>query len=326
MAPQRLRVNGFDGSAPRAIPGVPAPLRGAGRAHDLASVLDIIVAQAGLRLGYDVVMGLSGLAFRVPVDPFAATLSAEDGVAAIERLSGAIEPGLKLHDGRGMPPSAILDAVAAAVDSSLPCAVLGWGSEKGHWSVIAGYDRSRERLLGHCLLDAPREQYESWPPNPTLLVTLPAHPRPRGVRALDEAIRAAGADWTAHAASRWAKWVRAVRELTAAPPSGHIAAIEMLADARNAAARFLDALADRLEPLPAAWLRRAAERYAALAEALETGATPRNEDALTDMADRAAREQWAEALAAAARIDEAAAADLRLSQEATWLPEEADRL
>jgi len=325
MAPRRLRVDGFDGSAPVAIPSVPAPLRGRGRANDLADVLEIAIAHTGLRLGYDLLMGLSGLAFRTPPDPFAAGIAREDTAAALTVLATALAPAPELHDARALGPGAVLELVAAAVADALPCAALGWGSVKDRWSIICGHERARERLLGHCLLDEPRAQYESWPPNPELLITMPAAPWPRGVEALTGAIRAAAAAWEGHGASRWAAWSRALRDLDAAPPVGHIAAVELLADARSAAAGFLEALAERLEPIPAAWLRRASERYRTLVEALETGGAPRGAEALALLAAPEAREAWADSLARAAVIDEAAAADLRLSLTATWTPDEAER-
>jgi len=325
MAPRRLRVDGFDGSAPVAIPGVPAPLRGRGRANDLAAVLEIAIAHTGLRLGYDLLMGLSRLAFRTSPDPFAAALGREDAAGALAGLGAALAPAPELHEAPALGPGGVLELVATAVDGALPCAALGWGSVKDRWSIICGYDRARERLLGHCLLDEPRAQYESWPPNPDLLITMPSAPRPRRAETLDGTIRAAAATWDARNAARWAAWQRALRDLDAAPPVGHIAAVELLADARTAAAGFLEALADRLEPIPAAWLRRAAERYRTLVEALETGGAPIDQETLALLEAPEAREAWADALARAAAIDQAAAADLRLSLEATWTPDDAER-
>ncbi len=325
MVPRRLRVDGFDGSAPVAIPGVPAPVRGRGRANDLADVLEIALARTGLRLGYDLLMGLSGLAFRTPPDPFDARIGREDAIAALDGLGAALEPAPELRDARGLGSDAILNLVAAAVDDGLPCAALGWGSVKDRWSIICGYDRRRERLLGHCLLDEPREQYESWPPNPELLIMMPAAPRPRSAEALTAVVRAAASAWQVEGAGHWLAWQRAVRELGGAPPAGHVAAVELLADARAAAAGFLEALAERLEPIPAAWLRNAAERYRALVEALEAGAAPRGPETLMLLEAPEPRAAWADALARATAFDEAAARDLRLSLEATWLPEDAQR-
>ncbi len=324
MAPGRLRVDGFDGSAPVAIPGVPPPLRGRGRANDLASALEIAFAHTGLRLGYDLLMGLSGLAFSRPPGPFDAAVGAEVARAALTRLGVALEPAPELHDVQALDEGAVLELVAPAVDDGLPCAALGWGSVKDRWSLICGYDRVRKRLLGHCLLDEPREQYESWPPNPHLLITMRAAPRPRGAEAISQIIRTAAATWVTEVAPSWAAWQRALADLDGPPPAGHMAAVELLADARAAAAGFLEALAERVEAIPAAWMRRAAERYRTLVETLEAGGLPRSIEALALLEDPDVRRAWVNSVARAATIDEAAAADLRLSQEATWMPDDAE--
>ncbi len=324
MASRRLNVPRSGEDAPKALPGIVAPVRGSGRACDLAHVLEIVFDYSGLRLGYDAIMGLSGLAFRTPHDPFASQLHPAEAVAAIETLSTAIEPGLQVHQGE-LSPDAIMEAVSVSVNQGRPCAALGWGSIKERWSVICGYDRGRERLLGHCVLEEPREQYESWPPTLELLVTLPAQPRPGGRRAIDRAIAAAGEQMQNEGQDAWERWTQALLALDDAPPAGHMSAVEFVADARTAAAAFLDAVADLHEPIPAAWLRNAAERCRALVGLLEAGG-PLNPETLALLEDQTARVSWIESLRLAARIDEAVAADLRLSLKAEYPPEEAEAL
>jgi len=325
MAPTRLQVAGQDGGTPKALPGVPAPLSGSGRAHSLAHVLEIALAQAGPSLGYDAVMGISGLAFRTPADPWAPGLTAEEAAAAVEALNAALEPGLELHRAGGdLTPDRAIDLVAACIDGGRPCAALGWGSVKESWSVICGYDRARGRLLGHCVLDTPREQYESWPPTLELLIAMPGRPGPSGPGALAEAVRRAGDAWEQTGRERYGRWVAAVHALDAAPPPEHVAAVELLADARNAAAAFVAALAERREAIPAAWLSRAAERYREIVELLEAADVPRTSEALALLDDEPARRAWADSLAAVARAEEAAAHDLRMSLTADDPPGDAD--
>lgn len=325
MASRRLNVPRSGEDAPKALPGVVTPVRGSGRACDLAHVLEIVFDHSGLNLGYDAIMGLSGLAFHTPHDPFPPRLDPAEAVTAIETLSAAVEPGLQLHRGE-QSPDAIMEIVSVSVDQGRPCAALGWGSVKERWSVICGYDRRRERLLGHCVLEEPRERYESWPPTLELLVTLPAAPRARGREAIDRAITTAGEKMQNEGQDAWERWTEALFALDDTPPIGHMLAVELVADARTAAAVFLDAVADHYEPIPAAWLHSAAERCRALVGLLEAGGGPLHPETFVLLEDQMARDSWVESLRLAARIDEAIAADLRLSLKAEYPPDEAEEL
>lgn len=327
VALRKLVVPGKGDDAPRALPGVPPPLRGRGRACSLAQVLEICLGRAGLHLGYDAIMGLSGLAFAAPRAVGSATLAPEE-CAAVETLADALDPPPRLH--RPTPREA-LALVRSAVDAGLPCAALGWGSEKDSWAVICGYDRARERLVGHCLLGNPREEYESWPAELTVLVTMTAAPRPTGAEAVMAALRQAAETWESAVGPAWERWiagVRALPELSAqswaeavdAGVAAHLAVTELLADARTAAEGFLRASAEYQEPLPAAWLLRAAEGYARVVELLEAGACMIAEA----LGDAEQREAWADRLEAAARADRAAVSDLRRAWIAEFEPDAGD--
>ncbi|MGD9496895.1 MAG: hypothetical protein AB7Y46_11385, partial [Armatimonadota bacterium] len=224
--PTRLPV-GRSGGA-RAISSVAAPLRSSGRAHSLAQVLQIALAQAGLCLGYDAVMGLSGLAFRTP-ELTAPAPGVEDSREALTALGHALESPLDLHGADGpLAHEQALELVAANIDRGLPCIALGWGSVKQSWSIICGYDRARERLLGHCVLDAPRREYESWPPTVELLAILPDRPRPHAADALPRAVRARGETWQRSGEARYAAWIAAVEASQGPVPVAQIAAVELL--------------------------------------------------------------------------------------------------
>ena len=324
MALRRLTVQGQEGNGPRALVGVPAPQRSQGRACSLAQVLEICLDRVGLRLGYDAIMGLSGLAFRAPRPRDNDALAAEE-CAAVEALADALSPPLRLYQPTA---SEALGLVTTAVDAGLPCAALGWGSEKDSWAVICGYDHARERLVGHCLLSYPRAEYESWPPDLAILVTMEGVPRPTGASAIGAALRRATEAWQGVVGPAWESWIAQVRALPERaaqswaeemdrPAAAQLAAAGLLTDARAAAEGFLRASADYQEPLPAAWLMRAAEGYGRVVELLEAGAgvTP---EALSKAGERDA---WADRLEAAARADQAALSDLQRAWTADFEPE-----
>lgn len=321
---KRLSFDGYDGSKPVAIRAVPAPLVADGRAHSLARVLEIVLDHVGLRLGYDPIMGLCGLAFRTPPWPAQADPTVAESTEALKALSGALGGCLRVLGGEEAPPEAeVLDAVAASVDAGWPCIALGWGSDKEHWSVIAGYDRGKERLIGHCLLETAREQYESWPPTVEVLAVLRDRPRPRGAGAIEEALQEGARRWEDSGAARYEAWVVEMRALDGAPGAGHERAVELLADARAAAAGFARQVAEREREIAAAWLRQAAQQWREVVRLLEARGVPYSPEALMALESAAGREDWAELLEAAMRMEAKAARSVRLSATADYLPEEA---
>ncbi|MGC9317462.1 MAG: hypothetical protein ACP5KN_05430 [Armatimonadota bacterium] len=322
MTARRLQVTSGDG--PTVLSGIAGPLRDVGRAHSLAQVLDIALAEAGLRLGYDAVMGMTGLAFRVPPWPDSAGLSREEIAAAVAGLDAAIAGGVRLHEVES--PHHAMRLGQEAVDAGVPCPALGWGSVKESWSIICGYDAASDRLLGHCLLDAPRERYEAWPPTVKLMIALPDSPSARGRAALTAAVQAGHRGWEESGRERYRVWIAAVEGLEAAPGPEHEVAVELLADARAASAGFLESLAELEEPIPGAWLRRAAELHRRVVEGLEARGATHSPEVMAALETAGGREAWVERLRALLRLEERAFEALRLSATADYPPEEADLL
>ncbi|MFP4250310.1 MAG: hypothetical protein ACLFU7_11670 [Armatimonadota bacterium] len=321
---RRLSFDGYDGSKPVALPDVNAPLHGDGRACSLARVLEIALAHVGRPLRYDAIMGLCGLAFRTPPWPDRPSLTVAESRDTVHALSGALGDCMRFLGGESKPAEGeVLDAVAASVDAGRPCMALGWGSDKDHWSIIAGYDRGKEHLIGHCLLEAPRQQYESWPPPVEMLVTITADPRPRGPEAVTEALQAGAKRWDDESAARYEAWMREMRALDDVPGVAHEQAVEFLADARAAAAGFAEQVAEREREVTAAWLMRAAEQWRELVRLLEARGMPHSLEALMALETPEGREDWARMLEAAARLEEAAATSVRRASTVDYLPSEA---
>lgn len=321
---RRLSFSGYDGGKPVAIPDVPPPLRGDGRAHSLARCLEIALDRSGLSLGYDAIMGLCGLAFRTPPWPKSPAPTLYDATEAIQAISAALGGSLKIlgHPTPGAGEK-LIEAVADSVEEGRPCIALGWGSAKDHWSVITGHDRAKGRLIGHCLLDAPRGRYESWPPTAQVLVVIADRPSPRGPDAVRDALQAGACRWAEEGRERYRGWTEKMRSLDEPPSGGHEQAVELLADARAAAASFAEQVAALEREIPAAWLARAAERWRQAVQLLEARGVPHSPEALAALEDAEGREDWADLLQAASDLEDEAAAAVRLSLSADYLPDEA---
>ncbi len=324
MTARRLRIESSDANAPRAIRDVAAPLRTTGRSHNLAQVLELMLDTAGLSLGYEVVMGLSGLACRTPPWPAEPRLSFEEAVSAAERLGSALEDGLTVCRGAELPAEDLLAQVREVVDAGRPCAALGWGSEKEDWSIICGYDIGRGHLIGHCLLDHPRERYESWPARLEILISLPAAPAPSGREAVERALQLGSSRLVEEAPQRYQTWMNAMLQADA-PPSPiqpHEQAVEMLADARSAAATFAAAVARHEDEVASAWLTRAANLWHEMVEILESRGAPHTPEAIAWLDHPEGRRAWATVLERAARLDDRAAVAVKCSLTVDYLPEE----
>jgi len=324
VCPTRLRIDKPNDDGPKLIRSVPAPVQGLGRAHSLAHVLEISLAIAGMNLGYDDLMGLSGVAFRTPPWPDPPGLSQEETLAALEALNEAFDPALTVHGAEhALTPEEALQAASVSVDAGVPCLALGWGSVKDCWSIIAGYDRPKKRLLGHCVLEAARDAYESWPPQVTFLVTIPPGVKITGAPGFLGAVETAHQRWTSEGRARYRRWTGALKQPNRVTDSTQEAAVELLADARAAANAFVSRLAETVEGNRGAWLARAAEIYHGLLECLEARATPpRSGAAHAGLENTEWRATWAKQLAEVAERDEGAATALRRSPWAELPPEE----
>jgi len=303
---------------------VPAPLQGLGRAHSLIQVLEIALDSAQVRLTYDDLMGVSGLAFRTPPWPDQPSLSADETLAALDALNEVFDPPLVVHGAHRPPaPDGIMQAVASSVDASMPCLALGWGSVKDRWSIITGYHLTDERLFGHCILEAPREAYESWPPTLTRLVTIAPDLALGPISAFLAVADRAHERWASEGRARYRAWIAALKGADCDPDAAHEAAVELLADSRGAAAVFLARLAGTEEGNRAAWLTHASQLYDRLLEMLEgRGAAPFSQAALIGLKDPDWRSAWATRLAEMAELEEEAATALRRSSSADLPPGE----
>jgi len=325
MPADRLRVDEPENARRKLIPSVAPPLQGLGRAHSLIQVLEIALDSAPVSLTYDDLMGVSGLAFRTPPWPDHPSLSAGETLRALDALNEVFTPPLIVHGADCAPePDEVMQAVASSVDAGIPCLAFGWGSVKDSWSIIAGYDVTDERLFGHCVLEAQREAYESWPPTLVYLVTIPPDLAFGPISAFLAVADRAHERWASEGRRRYRAWIAALRERDCSPDATHEAAVEFLADARGAAAAFLTRLAETHEGNRAAWLHRAAALYDRLLEALEErGAAPFSEAALMGLKDPDWRGAWATRLEEMAELEEEAATALRRSSSAEFPPEEA---
>lgn len=323
MTARRLRTGASDARDPVAIPGIPAPLHGAGLASSLAQVLTIALDRIGPALGYDVVMGLTGLAFCTPPWPEPPEPSPEEEAGALEALSGTLGNSLTLmHKPSETDASAVMERVREAVDAGRPCIAHGWGSAKDRWAIICGYDTGRNRLLGHCLLEVPREQYESWPPAMEMLGVFASSPTPGGPEAIQHALRVGVERWLSEGRDRLERWAESISGAEEPPGAAHETAVELLADARAAAAGFVERVARFEEEGPAAWLARAAELWREGVSALESRGVPHSPEAIALLEDAEGRAAWAELLNYVARVDEAAFEAVRRSMTADYLPED----
>jgi hypothetical protein len=287
-------------------------------------VLETALKHSGLSLGYDAIMGLCGLAFRTPPWPDPPAVTAEEAFEAIEAISASLSDCLTVLGAEAASDAErVLDIVETSVSDRRPCMALGWGSDKERWSIIAGYDRGKHRLIGHSLLDAPRDQYESWPPDVDLLVAITSVPRPRGPDAISAALQSGAQRWENEGAERYERWLNEVTLPDAAPRARHERAVELLADSRAAAAGFAEQVAEHERETPAAWLSRAAGHWREAARLLEARGVPGSREATEALETLEGRADWAELLRMVADHEEHAAMAARLSATADYLPEEA---
>lgn len=319
MSTRRLSVPSTRDSGRRLLGAIPAPLQGQGRSCSLAHVLEIAYDYLGLRLSYNAIMALSGLAMRTPRWPGDPEPSREEWLAALGQLSQALGLQASVLGAEATPQEGeVMEYVVAAIDRGLPCVAFGWGSVKDHWSIITGYDRSQNALAGHCLLEEPRQGYELWPPELALLMAvspdlhLPEDPA--------QAVAAAAA---VHDPTLCRAWAEAVRDPAQPLDATYPHALHLLADARSAAAGFLQRLADSDDTLCGQWLAVATSHLYELVDLVEA-ATAAAAPLLSAGPDPVAadREDLARRLEAIASLDELAFTALQQAPDAEFPPEE----
>ncbi len=302
----------------RILAGVPAPgTLPAGRCALVRATMAAL-AHAGRPVDYDVLMGLSAVAFMLPLEPDFQSVPADARRCA--RLPAALAAlGLR---GRAWPLAGAetMAPVYAALDAGFAVPLLGWPQPQDDWGVLTGYDHGRGVVCGWPAGYAGESYVGAAPAGTAAILLEQVAPVPELAPEL-----AATLEWVvAHAADvaaaypLWCdmldeRWERDEDELVAAARVlRHEVAAEALADARAAAASFLRWCGDRLLGVAAEWALSAAERCDALVESLEARHPPLFDDEVAEALRSATwRGQWRRRLAGLAEADADVARDLR---------------
>ncbi len=323
MGSKRLEMAEPEDSGRKLLAGVPAPMRGQARSHWLIQALEIALAFVGAPLDYDTLMGLSGLAFRTPPWPGDPEPTLEECIEAVDALNRSLAGGVNIAT--DAQPEEWLELVAGEIDAGRPCVAIGWGSVPEDWSVIAGYDRTRESVAGHCRLEGARDGYEIWPATLEALVTVAADPRIAHEDAPRAAIRAANAIWEESGAARYEAWISEMLAADGEPELSHERAVQLLADSRSAAAGFVARVAARDDTVRGEWLAETAATLDELVELIEgRGGPPLSHEAVAALADEEGRERWAARLHRALKLEQKVAEGLRRAPSAEYPPGDDD--
>ncbi len=319
MRSKRLEMHEPEDSGRKLLPGVPAPVRGQARSHGLIQALEIALAFVGAPLDYDTLMGLSTLAFRTPPWPGDPDPTLEECIQALDALNSTLAG--EVNVATGATPDEWLDLVVAEIDAGRPCVALGWGSEPEDWSVIAGYDRTRESVAGHCRLEGARDAYEIWPAKLEALVTIEMDAHIAGDEALQAAIQSAHVIWEESGETRYRAWIDDILTADEEPELSHERAVQLLDDSRSAAAEFVARVAAGDDTVRGEWLDDAAAHLDELVELIEgRGGPPYSREAIAALADKDGRERWAARLSHALKLEQKVAEGLRRAPSAEYPP------
>ena len=319
MRSKRLEMAEPEDSGRKLLAGVPAPIRGQARSHGLIQALEIALAFVEAPMDYDTLMGLSTLAFRTPPWPGDPEPTLEECIEAVDALNSALAGGVNIAT--EARPEEWLELVAGEIDAGRPCVAIGWGSVPEDWSVIAGYDRTRESAVGHCRLEGARDAYEIWPATLEALVTVAASPRIADEDTPRAAIRAADAIWEKSGAARYRTWLSEMLAADEEPELSHERAVQLLADSRSAAAGFVARVAAGDDTVRGEWFAEAAANLDELVELIEgRGGPPFSHEAVAALTDRDGRERWAARLERALKLEHKIAKGLRRAPSAEYPP------
>jgi hypothetical protein len=319
MRSKRLEMNEPADSGRKLLPDVHAPVRGQARSHGLIQALEIALAFVEAPLDYDTLMGLSTLAFRTPPWPENPEPTLAECIQAVDALNNALTGGVTVTS--DALPEQWLDLVVAEIDAGRPCVAIGWGSVPEDWSVIAGYDRTRNAAAGHCRLEDARDAYEIWPAEFEALVTVAADARIAGDEALQAAIQSAHVIWEESGAARYQAWIGELLTAVEEPELSHERAVQLLDDSRSAAAVFVARVAAGDDTVRGEWLAAAAAYLNELVELIEgRGGPPYSHEAIAALADEDGRGRWAARLGRAFELEQRIAGALRRAPLAEYPP------
>lgn len=310
---RRLVLARQPGSDSHILPNVPAPPRVPAGACALMAALQAALNYVGRAASYDTLMGLTGLAFGLPgCQP----PRLREALAALG-FAGDLCPG-------PTNPQA-LSALKAALHAGFPVAVVGWPTPQDDWGLIAGYDRGGAILCGWPA-GAAGPAYLGAPAAGSALIVLagpvsPLDPADAARAALSWAaaqydpLRQGYQEWSAELANGMEQ-----RSDDASDALRHAARLATLADARTAAAGYLEECAELFDEVAAAWLLRARDAYQLLVDRAEADPLLRDgpvSDALRAWLDTAPQE-----LADITRLDLAALQDVQRALTLPYGPDE----
>lgn len=323
MSSKRLEMDEPADSGRKLLANVPAPVRGQARSHGLIQTLEITLAFVKAPLDYDTLMGLSTLAFRTPPWPDNPEPTLDEYVEAVRALDDALARSVTIIT--DATDEQWLELVAAEIDAERPCVGLGWGSVPEDWSVIAGYDRMRESVAGHCRLEGARDAYEIWPAKFEALVTIETDAHIAGDEALQAAIQSAHDIWEKSGETRYRAWISEMLTTDEEPELTHERAVQLLDDSRCAAAEFVARVAAGDDTVRGEWLDDAAAHLDELVELIEgRGGPPYSHEAIAALADADGRERWAARLNRMLKLEQRVAEGLRRAPSAEYPPGDDD--
>lgn len=298
--PRRLSVTRAATTGSLLLSQVPRPDKLPAGTCSLVRALCACVRPVGIQIGYDDLMGLTGIAFDLPAPADFAAPSAHplrcEGV-----VEGLCALGLKARCVSLEPqdPAAVVAVVEEGLESGFAVPVLGWPAAGDDWAVITGSDRGRGVLCGWPSRPATEAYLGAPPRGEAAIVLLERRQPPSPTQALLEALGRA-ADRAGRVAETYAQWVSCLRaqagwgEDAGACILRHEAFCDALADARTSAAAFCERAGETLGPEAGEWLTQAAAEAYAIVSELEARDPPIGDPEVLQAFESAQwREEWA---------------------------------
>ena len=299
---------------------------------------------------YDAIMGLTGIAFILPLrEDFRRAPGDADRCARIpEALAalglrgqwrllggGEVAAGSRSYEegeaGRCQdedradtcederPDAGIIEIVQQAIDADFAVPILGWPGEREDWAIVTGYDCGRGVICGWPGTYAGEEYLGAPPTSEAVVIIQEPVPPSDELRAVTASLQWAAAQ-RKQVAQAYDLWREMLDEKWEAGPEDpdlasralrHEAATEALADARSAAAGFLRHCAELLDSVGSQWALAAADTYGILVERVEARRPPLfDEGAGEALASSEWRATWRQQLEEIAETDARALAQI----------------